>query len=536
MDRREFLKGSTAVAAGVAVSLSDAGRAIAQSRAESLRAIGAGSPNTLDPQSPTGIGRPAQAMLENSTDRLVRFGTKVADNGVAHYDYYTLEGELAESWEWSADGTSITFKIRQDATFHDGAPATAQDAKWSLDRAVTAPSTRGQMKAGSLTSPEQFVVIDDHTFRIDLPQRDNRTLRDLCHPYAGITNSRLAKRHATKDDPWAHEWMKGNHAGGGAFKLESFKPGEQVVYVRNDAWTCGPLPAFRRVIYQVVPEATNRRALIEKGSADIALDLPPKDARDLTEAGKLKMLSLPAINGFEFVGMTNSLKPFDDIKVRQAVAYALPYQQMFQAAVFGRGRPLYGGPKTQPTTIDWPAPFPYDTDLDRAKALLAEAGHPNGFETTFSYDQGQADIGEPVAILLQETLAKAGIKVKIEKWPSGQMGSALQKHEIPFYYQRSSAWLNDPVYAFQIFYQGDWRWNLGHFKNAELDDLATKARFETDEAKYQAMCIRLKEIAFEHVPIMMLWQPLHDVAAQQDIDGYRYMPHRNLDLRTLRRA
>lgn len=536
MRRRRFLKTSTAIAASTAAYVSGIRSIYAQSSADTLRVIGAGFPNTLDPQDPTSIGRPAQALIENTMDKLVRFGTKTSPERVDSYDYYNVEGELAESWQWSSDGRQLTFKIRKGATFHDGSPVTAHDVKWSLDRAVTHPSTRGQMRQGSMSDPKQFVAVDDHTFRIDLAQKDNWILPDLCHPYATIVNSKVAKKHAAADDPWATKWMRANSTGGGAYKLESYSPGQQAIYVRNDAWKCGKLPAIRRVIYQVVPEAVNRRALIEKGDVDVCIDLPPKDARDLAQAGKVKMQSLPVVNGFEFIGMTNTLKPFDKAKVRQAIAYALPYKKMLDVALFGRGRPLYGGPASKPKDVEWPAPFPYNTDIAKAKALLVESGFPNGFDTTFAFEIGQAAVGEPVALLIQESLAPLGIKVKIDKMPGGPMGSALEKHAIPFYYQQSSAWLNDPVYAFQIFYQGDWRWNLGHFNNAEFDNLTKAIRFEQDKEKYNRGVMRLKEIAFEQVPFMMLWQPLQEVAMQKNINGYRYMPHRNLDFRTLRKA
>ena len=534
MKRRDFLKASTALAAGTAVFAK--GAVFAQSRSDTLSAIGAGFPNTLDPQDPNSVDRPAQGLIETTMDKLVRFGTKKSPEGVEHYDYYNVQGEIAESWDWSSDGTKLTFKIRKGATFHDGSPVTAHDVKWSLDRAVTHPSTRGQMRQGSMTDPKQFVAIDDHTFRIDVSQKDNWTVPDLCHPYCTISNSKLALKHATADDPWATKWMRANSTGGGAYKLEAFTPGQQAVYVRNNSWKNGPLPAIKRVIYQVVPEAATRRALVEKGDVDICLDLPPKDARDLSQGGKIKMQSLPVINGFEFVGMTNSLKPFDNVKVRRAVAFALPYKKLMDVALFGRGRPLFGGPATKPTNIDWPAPFPYDTDMAKAKALLTEAGYPNGFEIPFAFDIGQAAVAEPCAVLIQEALAPLGIKVKIEKMPSGPLGSALEKHEIPFYYQQSSAWLNDPVYAFQIFYQTDHRWNLGHFKNAEFDALTKAARFEQDMNKYTDAVLLLKEIAFEQVPFMMLWQPMHEVAMQKNISGYKYMPHRNLDFRPLEKA
>src|SRR4051794_10825276 len=98
MDRRQLL--TAGIAAGLVAYKKGSGSAVAQSRQATLRALGAGSPNTLDPQSPTGVDRPTQGVLESTTDRLGRFGTKIASNGVAYYDYDNIEPELAESWQW----------------------------------------------------------------------------------------------------------------------------------------------------------------------------------------------------------------------------------------------------------------------------------------------------------------------------------------------------------------------------------------------------------------------------------------------------
>ena len=170
------------------------------------------------------------------------------------YDYKKLEPELAESWEVAPDGMSVDFHIRKDARFHDGTPVTAQDVKWSYDRAVSVGGfCTFQMKAGSMKSPDQFVAVDDHTFRIKFIQKDKLTLPDVAVPVAAIYNSKLAKQHATEKDPWAMNWLKTHAAGGGAFKVAKFQPGIQVIYARNDDWKNGPLPKVKNVVIRVVP-------------------------------------------------------------------------------------------------------------------------------------------------------------------------------------------------------------------------------------------------------------------------------------------
>ncbi len=106
------------------------------------------------------------------------------------------------------------------------------------------------------------MVVDDATFRIKFLRKDKLTLPDLAVPVPVIINSKLAKQHATPSDPWAMEWLKNNDAGGGAFKLESWKPGQESVFVRFDDWKSGPLPKLRRVIVREVPSAGTRRALL----------------------------------------------------------------------------------------------------------------------------------------------------------------------------------------------------------------------------------------------------------------------------------
>jgi peptide/nickel transport system substrate-binding protein len=107
-------------------------------------------------------------------------------------------------------------------------------------------------------------------------------------------------------------------------------------HVRFDAWKSGPLPQLQRVIVREVPSAANRRALLERGDADISFDLPPKDFYELSQAGKLRVIGVPIENALWYVGMNVTKPPFDNVQVRQAVASALPYDKIMKAAFYGR--------------------------------------------------------------------------------------------------------------------------------------------------------------------------------------------------------
>ena len=511
----------------------------AQSRAETLRYITGATVNTLDPNVP-GSTREAFAVSLSTYDRLVSFGRKQL-NGKWVFDLDKINGELAEAYEVSPDGLKLTFHLRKDAKFQDGTPVTAEDVKWSLDRAVTAPVLgKAQLLTGSLTSADQFKVIDPLTFEVTLPKPDRLALPNFATIYPIIFNSKVAKANATADDPWAIGWLKEHTAGSGAYVIESFKPGEQVIMKRNEAWNRGTpekSASFKRVIVQTVPEPATRANLVERGDADITVDLQASDIQSLESKGTLKVISTPQYNAVTFISMNNTIPPFDNINVRRAVAFALPYEDMFKAALFGRGTPLFNAEwkDGKPTTSAFPFPQPVKLDLDKAREYLKAAGMPDGFSTTFSFNVGQASTAEPMAALVKESLGKIGIKVEIQKLPDAQMSTQINEKKLPFFTEGIVAWFPTPDYFYRNFYIGNQRWNYASIDNQELTAIAQEARFEPDKAKYEEDAKKLNAIHVATMPQIALWQPSQDAVMAKSIDGYTYQFHRQVDYRDLSR-
>jgi peptide/nickel transport system substrate-binding protein len=245
-------------------------------------------------------------------------------------------------------------------------------------------------------------------------------------------------------------------------------------------------------------------------------------------------VGIPVENAMTYVGMNVKTPPFDNVKVRQAVAYAIPYDKIMDAALYGRGIKLYGAASVTPATAAWPQPFPYKTDVARAKALLAEAGLANGFETTLSFDQGFATVNEPIAVLVQESLGAIGIKTTINKVPGANWRGALLKKDMPLILNTFGGWLNYPEYFFFWCYHGQNAvFNTMSYQNPELDKLIDAARFESDPAKYRELVKGFVKISFTDVPRVALFQPYMDVAMQKSINGYQYWFHRQLDFRQI---
>ena len=266
-----------AIAAVVLGALPASNAVLAGTPKDVLIEVGEHGPNSLDPMTPA-ANELSQLVAWQIYDRLVTHGKKTLPDGKVMYDYQKIEPELATSWDVSDDGKTMVFHLRKDATFHDGSPVTADDVKWSFDRAIAAggfPTI--QMAAGSYVDPNMFSVVDPYTFKITLPAKNKLALPDLAVPVPDIVNKKLALAHATEKDPWALDWTRENDAGGGPYQIATWKPGDQIVFERFDAWKSGPTPQIKRVVYREIESPGTRRALLERGDVDVSVGLPPKD-------------------------------------------------------------------------------------------------------------------------------------------------------------------------------------------------------------------------------------------------------------------
>ena len=564
MKRRELLKSAGAAAATAAVSgPSVISSAKAQSRKETMLIVSESGPNNIDIHG-VGTNVPGYEVSWNCYDRLISHEMKSVD-GKPYYDRDKFKMELAE--DMNVGDMSVTFKLKKKATFQDGTPVTAKDVKWSLDRAVSVGGfPTFQMGAGSLTKKEQFVVVDDNTFRVDFARKDRLTIPDLAVIVPCVMNSGLVQKNATEKDPWGLEYTKQNTAGSGAYKVTSWVPGTEVIMERNDAWVGGKLPETKKIIWLAALAPGGRMnlsvtvsldlpgiahpagqaiahigkgfmMLLERGDADISYDLPNKDFVELKSAGKLDIVSTPYSNGIQYIGMNVKIPPFDNPKVRQAVAYAIPYQKIMDAVLFGLAKPMYGAPAGSPTQVAWPQPHGYSIDIAKAKALLSDAGFPNGFETTISFDLGFAGVNEPICVLVQESLAQIGIKATINKIPGANWRTELNKKVLPLYTNVFSGWLDYPEYFFIWCYHGkNSIFNTMSYQSKTMDDFidgAVTAAANGDKATYEKDVKGMVDTAYADMPRIPLYQPYVNVAMQKNVSGYQYWFHRRLDYRTL---
>ena len=304
---------------------------------------------------------------------------------------------------------------------------------------------------------------------------------------------------------------------------------------RNEDWVSGPKPAVQQVIFQTVPEAATRSALVERDAADIAIEIPPNDFAAVAQRGTARAIAIPMRNHMDFIAMNSQAAPFNDVRVRQAVAYALPYEQIFQSVFRGRGVALYGG-KPEAEGGIFPQPSAFNFDLDKAKALLKEAGQGDGFETSLLYSAGKAAFFDPLALAVRDALGKIGVRVNIERLPGAQFDERTTARTAPMVLDNRVAWLSLPDYWFTAFYTGSQVSNLGNYANPKLDQMLKELPGDAPAQIYARMTQEMSKLVLTEVPMIPIRQGAVELVMSKGLEGYTYWFHGLPDARDVKRA
>ncbi|WP_417719806.1 ABC transporter substrate-binding protein [Salipiger sp.] len=370
---------------------------------------------TMDPAAITG-GETVQ-ILNNVYDSLVSLNPETL----------ALEPRLAESWEIAPDNMSVTFHLRKDVTFASGNPLTAEDVAYSLKRLLKLSQAQASMLTSRGFDAEQadaqFVAKDEHTFVLTLPAPDDPKLIMMVLAEAGrgsILDSKLVQENETDGDMGA-AFLTNNSAGSGAYTLNNWRANEYVILTRNDAFW-GDTPEMKRVLMRHLPESQTQRLGLEQGDIDVGFSLAAPDLRGLEKNEQITVESVPSA-GFYYLAVSMKDERYADPKVREALRYLIDYD-----GINGAIMPYFGVKRQQPINSYVFAALPdpgYALDVEKAKALLAEAGYPDGFETTLRVISTQEFLDSATAI--QATLAQAGIKAEIITGDGGQIYGAMRE-------------------------------------------------------------------------------------------------------------
>lgn len=437
--------------------------------------------------------------------------SKVYD-GLLEYNFdLSPRPGLAESWEVSEDGKTITFKIRQGVKFHDGKPMTAEDARYSIMEVLREFHPRGKGNFGLIETAE---VPDSHTLVFKLSKPSPSMIMAFSGYEAPILPKHLFEGTDVRNHPNANEPV-----GTGPYKFVEWKRGQYMRLDRNpDYWSKGE-PKLERIVIRTIPDSSTRSAVLENGEAHIAGfgAVPYNDAARLQKLPSLEVTR----KGYEMFSPIGQLdfntkaKPFDDKRVRQAVSFAIDRKYVAENVWFGFARPATG-----PINSNFEAAGIYTADvkrydvedaLEQAEKLLDEAGYP------------RKDGGDRMAIILDVTpygeewqrfgeymvqrLAKIGIKATIRY---EDVATWLKRVYTNYDFQVTANWLNtfaDPVlgvhrqYHSEEIKKGTVFKNSSRWSSPETDELMNKAAVEPDPEKRKEYYHEFQKILAEEVPV-----------------------------------
>jgi len=396
---------------------------------------------------------------------------------------------LAESSTVAPDGLSYSFTLRKGMLFHNGEPLTADDVKFSLER------YRG---ASSKTLKERVAAVDIHD-----PQRLTIRLRqpwpDFLTFYAGATGAAwIVPRKYVQQV--GEEGYKKAPVGAGPYKFVSFTPGVELVCEAFEGYWRKP-PPIKRLVFKVVPDEATRLAALQRGELDIAYSIRGELADELTRTPGLAIKAAVGSATFwlYFADQWDDQSPWRDLRVRQAANLALDHKTINQALALGHSH-LTNSVFPENFDFYWPPPPP-QYDPDRARKLLAEAGHPRGFDAGDYYcDASYANIGEVVLNNLREV----GIRVKLRPLERAAFFKAYSEKKLKNIVQGASGAFGNAATRAESFVVKGGTYVYGSYP--DVDALFAEQAAEMDRAKRQAIVHRLQQLVHDKAIFAPIWQ------------------------------
>ncbi len=461
-----------------------------------------------------------QEVLTNVYSFLIDFKKVVDANGQLIGSPDEFEGDLAESFEFSDDGSKITFHLRPGLKFGNGDPIDANAVKFTYDRIFGQGGvTAFLIGMAAVDGPEAVRVVDDLTVEFDISTPNTLLLGNMAQFGHSILNPKVVQPFMTADDPWAHEWLQNNTAGteSGPYIIEEWDRGNQIVLAKNPNYWNADAVENDRIILKIIPDASSRLAQLRAGAVDIAYSIPTKDIATLERDPNIKVERFTT-RAVAYIGMNNQVPPFDNKLVRQAIAYAVPYDVILDNVINGFGIQLTS-PIPNGTPFHTDEFFTYTQDFEKARELLAEAGFPNGFDTTFTIRNDNAEAKE-AAVWVQSALREIGINADIEEMTGAAFTEKMQKREHAFFY--ANQWIsinNDPFYHMFWLLKSDCC-DYARYQNDRVWNLIDEFTLSTDQAAREAAAMEIQQTVLDEAPWVFLFQPDHIVAMRSNVEGY----------------
>ena len=414
--------------------------------------------------------------------------------------------EVADSYEWSGD-TEITFRLRENAVFHNGDPVTAADVIHSIDE-ITREGSSAYLKA-DLEIISEVEAVDDKTVRMTLAT-PSAVFLDLLANYC----SPVMSAKSTAEEP----------IGCGPFRLTSQEKGVYIEVEAFEDFYVADEPKVAGIRFIAYADENLRYSALEAGDVDV-IEYLPWTRFEAVEASDSLQISTTSGPFMFLLFNVEKEGPLQDPRVRQAIGYAIERQDVVDAAFAGRGAPLYGLPNPQGSSIELSDPSAeYAYDIEKAQALLAEAGYPDGFElrllATATYGMHQ-----DTASVVQAYLSMIGINATLDLPDWGSRVTKGTNGDYDMAVHGTSGTFNDPDALFSLLYSGNPSYLQSYgFRSERIDGLLLEGRAETDPEKRKEIYQRLYTAYYEEAPQIPLNWRTQAFGMSSRVSGFQTLP------------
>lgn len=437
---------------------------------------------------------------------------------------------LASAFKVSSDGKTVTLTLRSGLKFADGSPLSSSDVKWSLDRARDPNNGAWNGLLGSIAS----VTVSGNTITLTLKNADPSLLPALATFNAAILPQKLFNAAAGATDADKAKTFAEKPIGSGPFVVSEWKRGSYMVLKRNPYyWKKGDdgkaLPYLDTLRFEIIPDDNTRILKLQAGELQGAEFIPLSRVAELKSNPKLNMVLFPSTKVNDII-MNNrpkfkdgSANPLSDVRVRQALNYAVNREALIALVTFGTGKPMKSFMSSATPLFDTRQKG-YSYDPVKAKALLSAAGFPNGVDVTSMATSGSAD-DQALLTVLQQMWGAVGIRLKIEQLDTATKTARYRAND---FQMRTGAWTDDIADPSEItgYYAVYGATEAAHtgFKSEALETLFDKSQQETNKAKRADLYRQIQTLYFNASPTVFLYETPYPVALAKNVKGFVQIP------------
>lgn len=478
------------------------------------------APATLDPAWACGIWE--VGFSQNFYVRLTQYGTMAGPDGTTQIDPGTIEPYFARSWDLNEDGMTYTFHLHEGATFPSGNPVDAEAVKYSLERAIEMGGCGSYFIVDGFYDPllvQSIETPDPATVVITLSRPNANFLQSLAQPAASIVDASVIEANGGVVAGQANEYLASNTAGSGPFILEEYQPNTRAVLVANPDYFDEP-PASERIVVNWVNSAPTLLLQARTGEADVSLGLPKQSVASLQDNPDVRIITNETTL-VEQVHLPNSKAPWDNPLVREAVTYAVPYEDILARVAFGYGDLFYGPlppafPEYNPELIQ-PRPF----DMERAQQLLAESGVQLPLTVEMVIAEGNTT-HEQIATILQGIWRQLQINVSIRKVSAAEYADLTQGHQTQSHIRLDGPGIIDAGYFLGYDMICDLDFNLTEVCIPEADALLDQARQTIDDEERQNLYDQITELWVAASPKIMVYAEQFTTILSSEVNNYHF--------------